>query len=82
MSLNHKRINGPTPHGGDYIDIYYVDDAGKPAGADVATRFIVREYISNGFLLKEIRGQREPNAEAGDETESYLYLLGTHHQIS
>ncbi len=49
----HERVNEKTPCGGDYSEIFYFDDAGKPVDAKDATKFIIRECDRDGNLIKE-----------------------------
>lgn len=53
---NHKRINGKTPSGGAYSEIYYFDAEGKPADETKAIRCVIRECTENGELLNETWG--------------------------
>ena len=55
--MKHMRVNGPTPNGGDYSEIYYFDNDGKIVDQDVATKCVIRECKSNGELLNEIWGR-------------------------
>ena len=49
----HERMNENTPCGGDYSEIFYFDNNGKPVDAKDATRFIIRECDDDGNLIKE-----------------------------
>ena len=49
----HERMNENTPCGGDYSEIFYFDNNGKPVDAKDATRFIIRECDGDGNLIKE-----------------------------
>lgn len=49
----HERMNENTPCGGDYSEIFYFDNNGKPVDAKAATRFIIRECDDDGNLIKE-----------------------------
>lgn len=51
-----ERIDGPTPSGGDYSEIFYFDNAGKPVDAEKATRCYIRECKKDGTLVNEIHG--------------------------
>jgi hypothetical protein len=48
-----RRINQPTPFGGDYSEIFYTDEKGNFVDEKVATRAIIRECRSDGTLLQE-----------------------------
>lgn len=52
----HKRINGKTPSGGAYSEIYFFDDNGNSVDESEATRCVIRECAENGDLLNEIWG--------------------------
>lgn len=54
----YKRINEKTPNGGDYSEIFYLNDKNDPADETVATHFIIRECKireckNNGELVSE-----------------------------
>ena len=49
----YKRINEKPPIGGDYSDIFYLNDKNDPADETVATHFIIRECKNNGELVSE-----------------------------
>lgn len=51
-----KRIDGKTPNGGEYSEIYYFDDNDKPVDESNATKCIIRECKTNGELVNEIFG--------------------------
>ena len=50
-----ERKNGKTPNGGDYSEIYYLNDKGDPVERDKATRGIIRECKEDGTLVSETR---------------------------
>lgn len=52
----YKRIEEKTPSGGDYSEIYYMDEDGNPTDEDEAVTCIIRECKSDGTLLNEIHG--------------------------
>lgn len=54
--MTHKRIDGPTPNGGDYSEIFYFDKAGNAVDADHAARCIIRERKKDGTLICETYG--------------------------
>ena len=49
----YKRINEKTTNGGDYSEIFYLNDKNDPADETVATHFIIRECKNNGELVSE-----------------------------
>mgnify|MGYP007013893314 CR=1 FL=1 len=51
-----KRIDGLTPAGGDYSEIWYFDDNGNVVNKSEATTFIVRECMKDGTLISSTRG--------------------------
>ena len=51
-----QRIDGPTPGGGDYSEIIYLDDNGDAVDEDVATKCVIRECASDGSLICETLG--------------------------
>lgn len=54
--MTHKRIDEKTPFGGDYSEIYYMDDDGNIVDESVATKCVIRECKKDGTLLNEIFG--------------------------
>jgi len=46
-------IQGKTPLGGDYREIYYFTDVMMPTEKEKATRAIVRECKEDGTLINE-----------------------------
>ena len=54
--MTHEKKYGPTPSGGAWSEIYYMNDKGDPADADAATRCIIRECREDGTLINEIYG--------------------------
>lgn len=48
-----KREAGPTPNGGDYSEVYYMDDDGNIVPEENATRGIIRECKNDGTLISE-----------------------------
>ena len=45
-----------TPNGGDYSEIYYLDDNGNLVDEAEATKCIIRECKADGTLINEIFG--------------------------
>lgn len=53
---SYQRINGPTPVGGDYSEIYYFDNDNNIVDKDKATKCIIRECLVDGTLISETFG--------------------------
>lgn len=51
-----KRIDGPTPAGGAYSEIWYFDSNDNVVDEKEATTFIIRECAKDGTLIKTTRG--------------------------
>lgn len=51
-----ERVEGKTPNGGDYSEIYYQDNDGNPVDESEATKFVLRECKSDGTLISETFG--------------------------
>lgn len=51
--MNKEIRYNPTPNGGDYSEIYYLDDDKKPISKERATQVIIRELKEDGALVKE-----------------------------
>lgn len=49
----YKRIDEPTPDGGDYSEIHYFDDSGESVDEKHATRCVIRECKHDGTLVNE-----------------------------
>lgn len=46
------RINGPTPQGGDYSEVFYFDSNDNiVSDPDIAVRGVVRECTQEGILI-------------------------------
>lgn len=54
--MKNERIEGKTPNGGDYSEIFYFDKNGKPADKETADKCVIRECLNNGELINEIHG--------------------------
>ena len=49
----HLKVNGRTPHGGDYSEIYYFDTDGNVVDETEAVRCVIRECTKQGELIAE-----------------------------
>lgn len=54
---SYERVEGKTPNGGDYSEIYYQDENGNPVDEAEAKKFILRECKFDGTLVHEIFGR-------------------------
>jgi len=48
MDNTQERIEGPTPNGGAYAIMYFMDDNGDPCAEDRAARAEIVEYDQDG----------------------------------
>lgn len=49
-----KRIDEPTPNGGDYSELYWFDNEGNVVDAEEeATKGVIRECKADGTLINE-----------------------------
>lgn len=55
--MTYERIDERTPSGGDYSEIFYLDDNGNQIDSEKATNCIIRECLKDGTLLNEIHGK-------------------------
>lgn len=53
---SYQRIDGPTPGGGDYSEIYYFDNDNNIVDKDKATKCVIRECLVDGTLISETFG--------------------------
>lgn len=53
---SYKRVNEPTPGGGSYSEVYYLDQHGNIVDESVAERCCIRECAADGSLLQETYG--------------------------
>lgn len=51
--MKHERIDEKTPNGGDYSELYYLDDNGNIVDETEATKCVIRECAADGELIKE-----------------------------
>lgn len=57
----HLKVNGETPNGGDYSEIYYFDSDGNIVDETEAVRCVIRECTKSGELIAETWGTVENN---------------------
>jgi len=55
-----KRINGKTPHGGDYSEFTYLNNNGVEVDEREATMFSIIEYKNDGTSVFDFRGFLDP----------------------
>ena len=63
--MTYEKIIDKTPSGGDYSEIFYLDDKGNSTDSDKATHCIIRECKNDGTLLKETFGKCNQQVIAG-----------------
>ena len=51
-----RRIEGPTPNGGEYAEISFTDRKGKPCEEKDAYRFTINEYDKEGTVINSTYG--------------------------
>lgn len=51
-----QRVDEPTPNGGDYSEIIYMDDNFDLADEDVATKCVILECMADGSIICETFG--------------------------
>lgn len=51
--MKTERIDEPTPNGGDYSEIYYMDDDGNVVEKENAKKAVIRECKKSGELISE-----------------------------
>lgn len=51
-----KRIDEPTPSGGDYSEILYLDADMNPVDDSVAEKCVIRECKADGTVINETCG--------------------------
>ncbi len=54
--MTHIRTNEKTPNGGDYSEIFFMNDIGEMVDESVATKCVIRECKLDGTLVNEIFG--------------------------
>lgn len=50
------RVYEPTPNGGDYSEIVYLDDNNNVVDENTATKCVIRECKNDGTLVAETFG--------------------------
>ena len=58
-----KRHDGPTPNGGAYSELYFMDKNFKIVDESIATHCVIRECDKNGKLIHETFGLVNPKGE-------------------
>ena len=58
---SYYKTNAPTPAGGDYSEIYFVDEHYNAVDETKAVRCIIRECKKDGTLINEIFGMCDPS---------------------
>lgn len=53
---SYQRVDEPTPNGGDYSEIYYLDKHGNQVDEEKAETCVIRECLADGTLINEIHG--------------------------
>ena len=48
-----RRVDEPTPAGGDYSEMIYLDDRGNNVDEKFASRGIIRECKNDGTIIQE-----------------------------
>jgi hypothetical protein len=56
-----ERINEPTPNGGIYAEIFYMNDSGEEVDKDKATQMIIKEFDENNTLIETTYASITPN---------------------
>lgn len=59
--METKRIEEKTPNGGDYSEIFYMDDDGNVVDEEEATKAVIRECTKDDVLIYETWLVREQN---------------------
>ncbi|WP_417576466.1 hypothetical protein [Paratractidigestivibacter sp.] len=50
---SYERVNEPTPAGGDYSEIYYLNDDNDVVDSSEAKKCVIRECKADGTLIME-----------------------------
>ena len=51
--MKKRKVNEPTPAGGDYSEMIYLDDKGENVDEKFASRGIIRECKADGTVIQE-----------------------------
>ena len=51
--MKYERDNQPTPNGGAYSEVYYLNDQNEVVDASEAMRGVLRECLEDGTLVQE-----------------------------
>ena len=62
--VTHERYNRPTPNGGDYSEIFYMDDNGNYVDKKVATKAVMNVKMMVQ-LLTELLWRKENDRNSG-----------------
>ena len=54
--MTQIRTNEKTPNGGDYSEIFFMNDVGELVDETIATRCAIRECKADGTLVNETFG--------------------------
>ena len=54
--ITSERSDHVTPNGGDYSEIFYLDENGNSVDKEMATRAVIKEYKKDGTLIYETFG--------------------------
>lgn len=57
----YRKVEGKTPNGGAYSEIYFFDKDGNAIDETKADRAVIRECTENGDLIAETWGYTENN---------------------
>ncbi|MBP3209503.1 MAG: hypothetical protein J6M64_06335 [Oscillospiraceae bacterium] len=52
----HERVNEKTPSGGDYSEIFYLNEKHDLVEPENATECIINEYLADGTLIHTTYG--------------------------
>lgn len=50
--ITHERFNKPTPNGGDYSEIFYMDEDGNYVDKRVAVKAVIYECKNDGTAIR------------------------------
>lgn len=50
---SYERVNEPTPAGGDYSEIYYLNDDNDVVDSSEAKKCVIRKCKADGTLIME-----------------------------